>query len=76
MHSVHIAGIYGEGAIFSTLTLCVYLHSLLHRELRNKAISVKNGALRLIKVIQGHRNWYQIKSQDVILVVNSNLIVT
>jgi len=38
MHNLYITEIYGPGAIIAPLTVCIYLHSILHSKLQNESL--------------------------------------
>ena len=50
MHDLYMAEIYEPGTIFLPLIVWVYLHSLLHSELRKKLYSVRC----CVMVVQHH----------------------
>jgi len=38
LHNLYITEIYGPGAIVALLTVCIYLHSILHSKLQNESL--------------------------------------
>jgi len=62
MNDLYIAEIYRPGTIFVLVTVWVYLHLLLHRELWNMLYGVRWCIMVVQDHSRGHRSWYQSKA--------------